>query len=257
MCTRSATRLAATLAAMMVSTGCIVVGDLALDERETVVETRRLEAGGRFSLENVNGRVRVDTWKEPSVRIEAEKAASSRSGLDDIEIRIDGEGDRVSVETRTPKRWGFGFGHDAQVQYTITLPETARVEIETVNGRVEVSGVAGTLRATTVNGRVEVAGARGDVEARTVNGSVEADLDSVPEGSRHHLATTNGSITLRLPGDVAGDFEAQTVNGGISTDFPLEVSGRWGPKSLRGRLGEGGGHVELETVNGAIRIRKR
>lgn len=252
---RFASTLPAVLCAAVLSGGCVVVGDMALDEHETLVETRDLDAGGRFELENVNGAVRIDTWKEPKVRIEAEKAASSRSALDDIEIEIDGEGDRVRVETHTPKKWGFG--RSGQVEYTITLPESARVEVETVNGRVAVTNVAGGVRATTVNGRVEIEGAGGDVEAQTVNGSVEAELGAVPDGSRHRLATTNGSITLVLPDGVEGEFEAQTVNGGISTDFPLEVSGRWGPKSLHGRLGDGGGRVELETVNGAIAIRKR
>jgi DUF4097 and DUF4098 domain-containing protein YvlB len=50
---------------------------------------------------------------------------------------------------------------------------------------------------------------------------------------------------------------ASTVNGGISTDFPLTVQGRFGPKRLNGRIGDGGRTLSLTTVNGEIELRRR
>jgi DUF4097 and DUF4098 domain-containing protein YvlB len=46
------------------------------------------------------------------------------------------------------------------------------------------------------------------------------------------------------------------VNGGIESDFPITVRGRWGPRSMTGTIGSGGRRLELETVNGAIQIRR-
>ena len=49
----------------------------------------------------------------------------------------------------------------------------------------------------------------------------------------------------------------KTVNGDIETEFPLTVSGRVGMRRIRGTVGQGGRTLELETVNGSIRLRKQ
>ena len=63
-------------------------------------------------------------------------------------------------------------------------------------------------------------------------------------------------MTVTLPGSVNADVEARTVNGEIETDFPLTVTGRFGPRRLNGKIGNGGRTLSLGTVNGAIRIRR-
>ena len=80
-----------------------------LRARDTVEETRPLDRDGTFRLQNTNGRVTVTAWDESRVRIEAERAAATERGLDEIKIDVRGEGDRVEVTTRLPK--GFLFGH--------------------------------------------------------------------------------------------------------------------------------------------------
>jgi hypothetical protein len=247
------------LAGAILSMGLLpacVVGDAALTVRRTQVETRAIEPGGTFHLRNVNGGVFVASGGERQVRIEAEKAASSQAALDEVEIAIAGQGDRVEVRTRTPRhRWTL-FGPRVRVNYRITLPEGTHVDIETVNGSIHVSRLKGPVRAAAVNGSVRIEDAAKDVDARTVNGSIDASYGAaVGEGS-HRFATTNGSVTLRLPEDVRASFQADTVNGRISTDLPLDVQGRFGAKHLVGRLGEGGGHFEIHTVNGSIAVKK-
>jgi len=217
------------------------------------VETRRLEPQGTFTLENVNGAVQVDTWKEPSVRIEAEKRGS-RWALERMRVEVRGEGSRVEVVTRQPRH--FFFGRGGQVEYHVTVPERARVEVETTNGVVRVRGTSGALRAATTNGGVEVEDASGPVEASTTNGGIRAGFRVAPAEGWTRFSTTNGSVTLALPAAVSGEFAASTVNGGIDTDFPLKVSGGPGGRRLRGQLGDGKARFDVRTVNGSIRIRK-
>lgn len=221
-------------------------------ERQQVNETRRLDPRGTFTLENTNGAVVIEAWNESNVSIEAEKVAPE-SEIDDLRVEIKGEGSRVDVTTRFPRGWGR-HGH---VDYRVKVPRDARVEVETTNGAVKVLGAGGSVRATTTNGSVEVAEAGGDVEASTTNGSIRAGYRETPSGGTQRLSTTNGSVTLTLPADASGDFSASTVNGGISTDFPLQVSGRFGGRKLRGRLGDGSARFELSTVNGAVKILRR
>ena len=223
---------------------------------ETVVETRALDPGGVFTLDNVNGRVTVTTWSEPRVRIEAEKAAWSEARLRELRVEIDGEGRRVDVRTRMPRgTWLFGGG-GSRVQYRITLPEGARVRVGTVNGSVEVTGVAGELRASTTNGSVEVTDAAGVVEASTVNGGIRARYRVVDSDSRHSFSTTNGSINVSVGPGAGGRVEASTVNGSIENELPLESTSRATRRRLEGRLGKGSGSLHLNTVNGSIHLRK-
>jgi Toastrack DUF4097 len=220
--------------------------------RQSISETRPLDPDGTFRLENTNGHVEVHTWQQPQVKIEAEKAGS-RWMVENTRIEIRGQGDRVTVDTRQPRQHWF-FGSGGKVDYHVTVPESARVEIETTNGRVRIEGAAGLVRAASTNGGVEVQDAAGTVEASTTNGGVQVGFRSSPAAGQSRISSTNGSVTLELPADASGAFEASTVNGGIRTDFPLEVSGGIGGRRLHGRLGEGRARFELRTVNGAVRI---
>jgi hypothetical protein len=219
---------------------------------QSVVETRPLDPGGTFRLENTNGYVEVHTWAEPRVKIEAEKSGS-RWTVENTRVEILGEGDRITVETRQPRQQWM-FGRSGKVDYHVTVPENARVEIETTNGRVRIEGATGRVRAATTNGGVEVDDAAGIVEASSTNGGVKVAFRRSPAEGESRISTTNGSVTLTLPPDASGAFEASTVNGGINTDFPLTVSGGVGGRRLRGQLGEGRARFELRTVNGGVRI---
>jgi DUF4097 and DUF4098 domain-containing protein YvlB len=242
--------LFAVAGAAVALSGC-VGGFGPLTARESVTETRSFEPGGRFTLENTNGQVEISTWNEPRVRIEADKAASSDTALQNLKIEISGEGHRVDVRTRMPHPAFLGGG--GRVNYRITLPASATVEARTVNGTVEVRGVAGAIEAKTVNGSVEIKDAAGEVEASTVNGVVSADYRTAPVSGHHRFSTTNGGVDVTLPRDAGGRVEAHVVNGGIDCDFDLTGSQR-SRRRLEGRLGPGDAQFELGTVNGGVRL---
>jgi len=238
--------------AALVCSGC-GVADSSWGPAETVVENRKLDPGGTVSIENQNGSVRVEGWDQGSVRIEAEKRARGGASLEAIRVEISGEGDRLDVMTRLPRRWPFG--QSGSVRYTVMVPRGAHLKVTTANGGVEVQGMAGPVRASTVNGSVTVLDASGRVEASTVNGGIRASFRATGDDS-HSFSTTNGSVAVTLPQGVSGAFEARTTNGSIKTDFPLTVRGGAGGKRLEGRLGEGNARFEMRTVNGSVRIEK-
>jgi DUF4097 and DUF4098 domain-containing protein YvlB len=238
------------LSAGLLLTGCIG-GDFGTPFQKSVEETRPLAANGAFELENTNGSVRLTSWDEPRVRIEAVKRARSERALEELKIEITGEADRVSVRTRYPRpRW---LGGSAAVDYRVSLPRGARVRVGTVNGRVEVDGVAGELIASTVNGSVDVTHAGSRVDASSVNGKVEVEVARVDPAGRGRLSTTNGSVRLTLPRDASADVVAHTVNGRVSCDFDL-ADGSKSRRELEGRIGAGGARFELQSVNGSARI---
>jgi Toastrack DUF4097 len=235
--------------------GCVPGGPL-LSARDHVSETRPLDPGGELTLENVNGRVVIGTWGERQVRIEAEKAASSQAMLKQVRVEIDGQGDRVDVRTRLP-RGGWLFGGAGRVEYRVSVPADARVRVQTVNGSLEIAGVAGAVRASTTNGSIEVADAGGPVEASSVNGAIRTSYRALDAEGRHLISTTNGSINVSLPAGAGGRLDARNVNGSIENDLPLQSTSRSGRHHLEGSLGMGSGSLQLRTVNGSIHLRGR
>ena len=226
-----------------------------LNAHDTVVETRSLDPNGRFSLENVNGRVEIEAWSKPEVRIEAERAAVNERALERLRVEIEGEGASVEVRTHQERHGGLlSFLHGGgKVDYHVTLPAGARVRLSTVNGPVDVDGITGELRAKTVNGSITIRDAAGEVEAETVNGGIDTGYESAPTAGRQRFKTVNGGIEVSLPEGATGRLEAKTVNGSIGCDLPLsdrEESRR----RLSGRLGPGDSDFQLETVNGSIHV---
>ena len=238
------------LSAGLLLTGCIG-GDFGMPFRATVDETRPLSANGEFSLENTNGTVKLVSWDEARVRVEATKHAGTERALEELKVEIVGEGDRLSVRTHYPRPHWIGSG--GKVDYRVSVPRGARVRVSTVNGRVEVDGVAGALKASTVNGSVGVTGAGGEVEASAVNGSVDVAVARVDPASRSALSTTNGSVRLTLPREANADVEAHTVNGSVGCDFELAGASK-SRRKIEGRIGNGGARFELGTVNGSAHI---
>jgi hypothetical protein len=193
-----------------------------------------------------------------------------RDDPDGVEIQVVEHKDGVTLCAVYPSsRWGRrnrcepGVGghlsaddNDVEVDFHVRVPQGVHFAGRTVNGAIEAEDLGGNVEATTVNGGVRASG-RGVVRGESVNGPVFARLGRSDWPGSLSYTTVNGSITLELPADTSAEVHASTVNGGIESDFPLVVKGRWGPKQAHGTLGAGGRKLELETVNGAIRLVKR
>lgn len=146
-----------------------------------------------------------------------------------------------------------GHGGTRSVKYVVYVPADAGIDVETMNGGVDLQSVVREARVRTTNGGIKASAVVAGFDARAVNGSVDVALDLT--GDRPvSIETVNGSVTAELPASLAGDVALATVNGRLSSDFALATEGR---TSMRGTLGGGGRTVSLRTVNGSVRLRRR
>jgi DUF4097 and DUF4098 domain-containing protein YvlB len=212
--------------------GVLLAAGAEASVREHFEQTVAFNPGGVFSIENQNGSIEISVGSEPSVRIEAEKEAKTEDGLRNLEIVVEGSGDRVSVRTRNLSRRGSGG-----VSYRVVLP-AAQVMVSTANGEVSVRGIHGRVQAESVNGALRIEDIAGEIEAETTNGSIRASYQTV-EGGRHRFETTNGEVRVYLPGDAGGDLDAETVNGAIEVDFPMNLT-RTSRRHIQWSFGSGG-----------------
>jgi len=165
------------------------------------------------------------------------------------------------------------------VNGSITQAGAAKhVELQSVNGDVEASKATGRIKAETVNGSVVVRDASGDLEASTVHGKLHviggsydrAEIESVAGTVRFEAAltsraslsieTVSAPVELLLPATVSAEFQVSSFSGRINNELgpAAEKRGKWTPQTELGfTTGSGGARITLETLSGAIDIRKR
>lgn len=225
---------------------------------KTFSQTYPLKSGGVFAIDNINGDVTIESWDRNEVSVEAITTARTQEGLDRIEIRVKANEDRVSIDTHYEEKGrGWSWNNDGgDVDYTVKVPRNAELrDIELINGALRITAFPGRVSASTVNGKIEISGLTGDLELESVNGKVEASFEQLGGSQRVEIESVNGVIELRVPKSADFEVDASTVHGRISNDFGLEVDhGEFVGHDLRGRVGSGGARVNLENVNGAIKI---
>lgn len=219
-----------------------------------------LGEGGRLSVSNVNGFISVTGSDSNMVEIVATKKADSQAEMDKIEIEVSATSDEIRVKTElgTTNRWFSRGSSSGEVNYEIIVPVGANLDsVETVNGSVAISGVAGDVEAESVNGSLNVDGLAGNVGLSTVNGSVEAGFVRLNGQQKVKAETVNGRVTISLPADADVKVSADSLNGSIDgRDFGLETEKGFVGSDLNGDIGNGSATLNIDTVNGSIKIRK-
>ena len=228
--------------------------------------TGQVARGKAIEIKGVTGDVRAVAGSR-DVEVTAVKHAR-RSDPDEVKIEVVQHEDGVTIcavypsDGRRENSCDAGDGghmnvrdNDVTVDFTVRVPTGVRFLGKTVNGEVEAAVLSSDVEANTVNGSIRISTA-GYAEAQTVNGEIVASLGRATWSEAIEFRTVNGGITLDLPTGLSTEVRATTVNGDIQTDFPIMVTGRLGPRSLRGTIGSGGRRLALETVNGSIRLRK-
>lgn len=190
--------------------------------------TYPLAAGGRLSVENLNGSVEISSWEKDSVEINGTKYAGSEQSLKEIKIDISPSPNVLQVRT-VP---AFG-ARNVGARYTIRVPRRIQLDrIVSSNGSIKVEDVDGLANLHSSNGSIRTWRFKGALDAQTTNGSIEASGQT----GNANLRTSNGSIRVEIN---KGGLAATTSNGGITarvmqpdTDQPV-------------RLESSNGHIEL------------
>jgi DUF4097 and DUF4098 domain-containing protein YvlB len=226
-----------------------------------------VEPGKTLEIRGINGDIEVSGAEGAAAEVRA-----SKEGEDDdprevrIEVVEDAQGVLICAvyptrrgerpnECQRNRRDQQLDDHDLHVDFVARVPAGVRLVARTVNGSITATGIRADTEVSTVNGKVEVA-STGTVSANTVNGSIEATMGRERWTGKLEFHTVNGSVTLRMPAGTSAVVEGGTVNGDLETDFPLtlEANRQWGPTRFEGAIGEGGGRLSIETVNGKIRL---
>ncbi len=120
------------------------------------------------------------------------------------------------------------------------------------SGDVKLDETApGDVEIGTGSGEVTVKGANGAVKVQTGSGGVSVDGNPAGEW---RLRTGSGDVSVVLPASASFNLVAHTGSGSIDSSHTIAVQGKISPRSLEGKVGNGGPTVELSTSSGSIQI---
>lgn len=227
----------------------------------------RIEPGHTVEIKGLNGSVRAERAYGGAVEVIARRVG--RNGLPtSVRVEVvehDGDVTLCAVPglfSNIPNacRPGVAGGmpvedNDAQVEFTVLVPDGVRFVGRTVNGEIEAHSLRADVEAHSVNGRIRLS-TTGTAQADTINGAIEATIGTACWTRPLSFSTVNGSIDLSLPSSASTALRASTINGSISTDFRLNLHGSSLGRNISGTIGAGGRSLLIRTVNGNVRLRR-
>ena len=240
-----------------------VVGLLAwspLAAEQTVSSSINADPDAIVQVSYLSGTVRITGGSNGTVEV-------SGTVGDDAELDIDGRGDQIDIEVDIPER-RRNSNIKVAANLEIQVPRGASVEVETLSGTIDISGINGSVEVETMSGNVTVSGSPSTVSVEGVSGSINisgsrssTEAESVSgkimiedvEGDIQ-AAVVNGEIEIRNAR--AGDVEIEGVNTSIVFEGSLGGSSRMTVESYVGNveliLGDSAASFSLETLSGEI-----
>ncbi len=235
-----------------------------------------IKAGNWLRVRDLSGSVKIERATGSNVEVTGVKRWQ-KGNPDDVRFQVVNSGGDVTIcavwnEGRCDNRsasgrrrffrlptWGFWRrSHtDISADFVIRVPDGIKIDVQDVNGDVDVRGASADVIAKTVNGDVHAVTSGGSLRAVTVNGDVIAHMDSLPaSGGDIRLETVTGNVVAELPAELNADLDARTVTGALRSDYQLQASGRIDPRRLRATIGTGSRHLRMSTVTGDVALRR-
>lgn len=155
------------------------------------------------------------------VTIQATKHSRWGGNTSDVNVTYaqNTTGNTVSVNVERPGNVA-SFG-SSSVDFDLTVPGTAALQLKTSTGSIDVTGVSGQLVLTSNTGSVQASGGTfsGNCQLLTNTGSVTF-TGSLSQTGNYLFQTNTGSVDVTIPGTSVFHVDASTDTGTINTDFP-------------------------------------
>lgn len=192
--------------------GCMMVGWGDAAFKKTVTLSVAHSAGKAVDVDTENGAISVVRGTTSEVQITAKLKAVTQERLDATTVTAsrDDAGTLV-VRVAWPEKRRSNEG----CSFEITLPDAVGVNLNSSNGELTVSGLAGPAVLKTSNGAIDATDHAGPITADTSNGAIV--LKNV--GAPVHASSSNGEVSLVMRLDAAGPVDLSSSNGAINLEF--------------------------------------
>ncbi len=159
-------------------------------------------------LQNVSGSISITGGAKREIRIEAVKRTSgsdAKRQLSTVTVDIQQSGNRVEVNTRHSRG-----SSRAWVDYVVSVPTGASVEVGNVSGDTVLKDIAGEVHASTVSGDLKGINLGRVAKLNAVSGNITVDKSTT---TGLQISTVSGEV--RIEQLTARDFQYSTVSGDL------------------------------------------
>jgi hypothetical protein len=240
-------------------------------DRDSVMVTSRSRPPGFFFIPDPNGvKMGVDQFR---IGVLADRASDTVTPYHFV-VHLPRQS-RIAVRTTSADIDGTDVtGWFATASGSIQLRgASATLDVESINGNIDVSASASWLRAQTGRGRLIVRGAVQDVDASTVDGELDIATSAIMRGrfssvtgdiryagapaagSIFDLSNHSGAVDMALPRDASVAFDLSSITGTVENGLGQARPVAGGAHSMRLTLGRGEAQMTVRTFKGTVRLR--
>jgi hypothetical protein len=193
-------------------------------------------------------------------------AGMKRIPVESSGLTVEEDNNEVTIRLESMRR---SYDLDIKVPLNSSLKLSGanldEINVENVNGELEVS---------CANGNIKLMNVSGTVVTTSTNGDIEVVLSKVASDKPMSFLTFNGDIDVTLPADVKASLKIRSQMGEVYSDFDVSLKsvpakteesakkegGRYRvslDRSVYGTINGGGPEFRFQTNSGNIYIRKK
>jgi hypothetical protein len=218
----------------------------------TVEKTFTVHAGGTLKVQTAGGDIKVLSGPGNEVKvtaievIHADTDAKADELLKDLDLTIGQQGDDVTATAKYERQLGWHFGNwpPVNVSFTVTVPASYNVDLNTSGGDIGLENIRGRARLRTSGGNLRLNRVDGEVDGGTSGGNIVlhegtasvrlntsgGDIQVDRAGGEADLSTSGGNIVIhsvqgRLQATTSGGDIKASIEGALKGDCKLTTSG--------------------------------
>jgi DUF4097 and DUF4098 domain-containing protein YvlB len=231
-------------------------------------------------INDTNGNVQVNVGSSTTdVVIQAIRESNFFGNPNDIPANISQDANNANIITASVQD-----GQQGSVDFNVTVPQGANLQLQTDSGNINVNGVNGQMTLNTKSGSIDasndvmsgtskISTSSGDISAKstTLSGQATISTDSGNIGfdgtigttGTYQFQTSSGNVDLIVPTTPSFHLNASTSSGSIhSNGFPgVNVQDINSGQKVNGDVGGSsqgqGANVTITTVDGNIDLHQR
>lgn len=231
--------------------------------------TPSLRPGQRLDLSNIDGAMTITQGRGATAEIVVHKIVrrgngdlvkavmeETSGGVRVCTVYLDRSDDNAGCDGRGRGRDGWREPLDVEMTFEVRMPPGVELGVTTVDGSVDARGIDTPASIRTVDGDITFDGVAPD-GLNTVDGRITATISNSRWDHDVSLRTVDGAVDVTLPPALGVIITGQTVDGDVHADFPVTLEGKWGPRTFRATMGEGGSReLRIHTVDGSIHLHR-
>ncbi len=189
----------------------------------TSTETRQfsVSANPTLVLTNDIGSIHVRAGSTGNdMTIQAIKHSSFGSNLNDVRVSYRQNTEANTVNVTLERTTTANFSRSTTVDFEVTVPSAATLQLKTNTGSIDVTGVSGSMVLVSNTGSIEASNGKlsGTSQLITNTGSITFN-GSIDHSGSYQFTTNTGSVNVTLPSESVFHVNASTDTGSINTNF--------------------------------------